>query len=97
VRTTAAATVKQDTQKTSFEAMVRKYNTGGHQPAQFVAGAHRCAADCCDPPRLESMVGGGKVPAGPVLPAKCVHHPPPALARAGRRSAAPGAALPPAL
>ena len=42
---------------------------------------------------LKAMVGRGEVPAGPVLPAERLHHPPARLARAGRRPAAAGAAL----
>ena len=45
---------------------------------------HRRAADRGDPPRPEGVVGGGEVPAGPVLPAGRLHHPPAPLARAGR-------------
>ncbi len=45
---------------------------------------HRCAADCGDPPRPEGVVGGGKVPAGPVLPAGRLHDPPAPIAGAGR-------------
>ena len=50
--------------------------------------ADRCAPDRGDPSRLESMVGGGEVPAGPLLPPECLHHPPAALAGADRRPAA---------
>src|SRR5258708_25087216 len=31
---------------------------------------HRCAADRGDPPRPEGVVGGGEIPAGPVLDRK---------------------------
>src|SRR5207302_8488646 len=49
------------------------------------------------PPRLESGFGRGEVPPGPVLPAERLHYPPVPFARAGRRPAALGAALPAAL
>ena len=42
---------------------------------------------------LKAMVGRGEVPAGPVLPAERLHHPPAPLARAGRRPGVAGAAL----
>ena len=42
---------------------------------------------------LKALVGRGKVPAGPLLPAECFHHPPAPLARSGRRPGAAGAAL----
>ena len=43
---------------------------------------------------LKAWSERGEVPAGPVLPAGRLHHPPAAPARAGRRPAAAGAALP---
>ena len=46
---------------------------------------------------LKALVGGGQVPARPVLPAERLHHPPAPAARARRRPAAAGAALPAAL
>ena len=54
-------------------------------------GPHRRAADRGHPPRPEGVVGGGEVPARPVLPAGRLHHPPAPLARARRRPAAAGA------
>src|SRR5207245_1612148 len=44
-------------------------------------------------PRPESVVRGRQISAGPVLPTGRLHHPVTAPARAGRRLAAPGAAL----
>ena len=56
-------------------------------------GPDRRAADRGHPPRPGGLVGRGQVPAGPVLPAGRLHHPPAAVARAGRRPAAAGAPL----
>ena len=46
---------------------------------------------------LKALVGGGEVPAGPVLPAGGLHDPPAPAARAGRRPAAARPALPAAV
>ena len=43
---------------------------------------------------LKAWSAGGQVPAGPVLPAGRLHHPPAPVARAGRRPADAGAVLP---
>ena len=46
-------------------------------------GPDRRAADRGHPPRPEGLVGRGEVPAGPVLPAGRLHHPPAAACASG--------------